>query len=308
MRLLLVYQKIVLILIQLQGGLGNQMFQFAAARALAENNNCALLLDLSYLEQTGTQIRDGFTNRHYELGIFKNIAQDFVPDFKLKQFIMASQKKQWLKQLGFSYPKIYHEPSFEFNENLLQQKPPVLLKGYLQSEKYFIKESASIRNAFSFPALVATDESISVLSAISTGCSVSVHVRRGDYLHPAIAAQHGTCSVEYYRQAIEKIRTAFPAAVFYFFTDDASWVQNEFIDKIPGSVLVKNNTGANSWKDMYLMSKCSHHIIANSSFSWWGAWLNDEPGKIVIAPKTWFADKKRNEATADLIPANWSRL
>ena len=96
MRLLLVYQKINLILIQLQGGLGNQMFQYAAAKALALNNNCALLLDLSGLQQTGTQITDGFTNRHYELGIFKNIAQDFVPDFKRRQFVIASQKKQWL--------------------------------------------------------------------------------------------------------------------------------------------------------------------------------------------------------------------
>ena len=282
------------------------MFQYAAAKALALNNTCALLLDLSYLEQTGIQITDGFTNRHYELGIFKNIAQDFCPDFMLRQFVMASQKRQWLKQLGFSYPKIYHEPSFEFNENLFKQKPPVLLVGYWQSERYFIKEAASIRNAFSFPALVATDENISVLSAISTGCSVSVHVRRGDYLHPTIAAHHGNCSVEYYRQAIEKISTAFPTAVFYFFTDDASWVQNEFIDKIPGSVLVKNNTGANSWKDMYLMSKCSHHIIANSSFSWWGAWLNYSEDKMVIAPAKWFNNSERNYK--DVIPSAWIQL
>ena len=295
-----------MIIAKLQGGLGNHMFQYAAAKALALNNNCALLLDLSYLEQTGTQITDGFTNRHYELGIFKNIVQDFTPDFKRRQFVMASQKRQWLKRLGFSYPKIYHELSFEFNENLFKQKPPVLLEGYWQSEKYFIKEFASIRNAFSFPALVATDENISLLSAIGMGCSVSVHVRRGDYLHPAIAAQHGTCSVEYYKQAIEKIRTAFPAAVLYFFTDDASWVQNEFIDKIPKSVLVKNNTGANSWKDMYLMSKCSHHIIANSSFSWWGAWLNYSEDKMVIAPAKWFNNSERNYK--DVIPSAWIQL
>ena len=284
------------------------MFQYAAAKALALKNNCSLLLDLSFLEQTATQITDGFTNRHYELGIFNNIAQDFVSDFMRKQFTVGSQKKQWLKRLSFSYPKIYNEPSFEFNVNLFKQKPPVLLEGYWQSEQYFIKEAASIRKAFSFPALVATGENNAVLSAISAGCSVSVHVRRADYLHPAIAAQHGICSEAYYKAAIQYIQSSFPSAVFYFFSDDAAWVEKVLTDHLPNSVLVKNNTGANSWKDLYLMSKCKHHIIANSSFSWWGAWLNDQPGKIVIAPKTWFADIKRNEATADLIPANWMRL
>jgi hypothetical protein len=297
-----------MIIVKLQGGLGNQMFQYAAAKALAIKYSCALLLDLSFLEQRATQITEGFTNRQYELGIFNNIAQNFVDDVVRKQFTVVSQKKQWLQRLGFSYPKIYIEPSFEFNENLFKQKPPVLLEGYWQSEQYFIKEAAAIKKAFSFPALVAMDENNAVLSAISAGCSVAVHVRRADYLHPAIAAQHGTCSEAYYKEAIQNIQSSFPSAIFYFFSDDAAWVKKTFTDHLPKAVLVKNNTGANSWKDMYLMSKCRHQIIANSSFSWWGAWLNDEPGKIVIAPKRWFADTKRNEATGDLIPANWMRL
>lgn len=295
-----------MIAVKLKGGLGNQMFQFAAAKALALKNNCPLLLDLSFLEQTATQITDGFTNRHYELGIFNNVAQDFVSDFMRKQFNVGSQKKQWLKRLGFSYSKIYIEPSFEFNENLFKQKPPVLLDGYWQSEQYFIKEAASIRKAFSFPALAATDENNAMLLAISGRCSVSVHVRRTDYLHPAIAPQHGTCSVAYYNEAIKKIQTFLPEAVFYFFTDDPIWVKNEFTDQMPNTVLVKNNTGANSWKDMYLMSKCSHHIIANSSFSWWGAWLNANGGKIVITPKDWFQTKDLD--SSDVIPGQWTRI
>ncbi len=297
-----------MVIVTLQGGLGNQMFQYATAKALALKNNCALLLDLSFLEQTATQIKDGFTIRQYELDIFNHIAQNFFADVQRKQFTVSSQKTQWLKRLGLSYPKIYHEPSFEFNENLFKQKPPVLLEGYWQSEQYFIKEAASIKKDFSFPARGATYENNALLSSISAGCSVGVHVRRADYLHPAIAAQHGTCSEEYYIAAIQYIQSSFPLAIFYFFSDDPAWVKNVFTDHLPNSVLVKNNTGANSWKDMYLMSKCRHHIIANSSFSWWGAWLNDQPEKMVIAPKRWFADSKRNDTTCDLIPANWIRL
>ena len=297
-----------MIAVKLQGGLGNQMFQYAAAKALALKYNCALLLDLSFLEQTAVQKTNGFTNRHYELGVFNNIVQNFVTDLTQKQFTESSQKKQWLKRLGFSYAKIYHEPSFEFNENLFKQNPPVLLEGYWQSEQYFINEAVAIRKAFSFPALGATDENNEVLSVISAGCSVAVHVRRADYLHPEIAAQHGTCSEAYYKAAIQYIQSSFPSAIFYFFSDDAAWVKKVFTDHLPKTVFIKNNTESDSWKDMYLMSKCRHHIIANSSFSWWGAWLNDNLDKKVIAPKIWFADEKRNKATTDLIPANWIRL
>ena len=298
-----------MILIQLQGGLGNQMFQYAAAKALAVRNKCSLLLDLSFLEETATQERDGFTTRHYGLGIFDNVSQRFVSHSTRKQFTEGLQQTQWLKRLGFSYPKIYREASYEFNEHLFKQKPPVLLEGYWQSERYFIMEAAEIRKAFRFPELVASDQNNAVRASISTHYpSIAVHVRRADYLHPAIAAQHGTCSEAYYKAAIQFMLSSFPSAILFFFSDDAAWVKTVFTDHLPNSVLVKNNNGPNSWKDMYLMSKCSHHIIANSSFSWWGAWLNDQPGKTVIAPKTWFADPERNAATGDLIPENWVRL
>ena len=295
-----------MIAIKLQGGLGNQMFQYAAAKALSVKAGCVLLMDLSFLQQTAEQSIEGFTSRHYELGIFKNIAQQFISHDQRKKFTKTSLKQQGLKQLGLPYYKIYNEPSFEFNDALFLQKPPVLLDGYWQSEKYFLAEAAEIKKAFTFPALTGADENNKLLADIVNSNAVSVHIRRGDYLHPAIAAQHGVCSVAFYKSAIEYVQSISPGSVFYFFTDDAAWVQENFTGHLPGSVLVKNNTGAVSWKDMYLMSCCRHNIIANSSFSWWGAWLNGNRSKIVVAPAKWFNNANRNDK--DVIPAAWIQL
>ena len=295
-----------MIAVKLQGGIGNQMFQYTAAKALAFKNKSRVCLDLSFLEETAAQTIDGFTKRFYELGIFKNIDQQFISAIQQEQFTGSSAKKKWLKRLGFAYPKNYKEPGFEFDDAFFFQKAPVLLDGYWQSERYFLHESATIRSAFDFPGFENDEPNKETLQGIKNTLAVSVHVRRADYLHPAIAAQHGSCSESYYKEAIELMRSSFPQAVFYFFTDDPAWVESIFTSKMQNVVLVKNNTGINSWKDMYLMSNCRHHIIANSSFSWWGAWLNDRPDKQVIAPAKWFEDNNRNEK--DLIPTGWIQL
>ncbi len=295
-----------MIAVKLQGGLGNQMFQYAAAKALALKYKKPLRLDLSLLEEKASQSIDGFTKRNYELSIFKNIEQQFISSNERKEFVGHSVKISWLKRFGFSYPKIYLEPFFEFDEVFFLQKPPVLLAGYWQSERYFLQESSAICNSFVFPRFRDNDPNIELLTGIKNTLSVSVHVRRTDYMHPSIAAQHGTCNESYYKEAIELMRSSFPQAVFYFFTDDPAWVESIFISKMQNVVLVKNNTGVNSWKDMCLMSNCLHHIIANSSFSWWGAWLNKQPDKKVIAPAKWFADNTRN--VKDLIPPSWIQL
>ena len=136
-----------------------------------------------------------------------------------------------------------------------------------------------------------------------------MHVRRGDYVNDtATRSVHGACSVEYYTNAFAYMQQQFPDAAFIFFSDEPAWVHDTFIKHLPGSMVMQNNNGADSWKDMYLMSQCNHHIIANSSFSWWGAWLNSKKDKTVIAPKQWFADTIKNETTTDLIPGNWIRL
>ncbi len=297
-----------MVVVTLQGGLGNQMFQYAACRALAKHHNCKLLLDLSMLPGTAAANKE-ITHRQYELGLFKNIDTSGVPSHILQSFLSLSKKNKLLKRLNLPYKKKYMEPAFSFDAGFFLQRPPVLLKGYFQSEKYFSSIKDTIRQAFSFPALATNDVNIPVLQQIQNSHSVSVHVRRADYVNdPAIYAVHGICSIDYYKKAFDYMQQQFEKAVFVFFSDDPAWVQHTFLSYLPGSFIVTNNHAADSWKDMCLMSSCKHHIIANSSFSWWGAWLNSSPDKKVIAPKSWFADTAKNETTTDLIPENWTRL
>ena len=296
-----------MIIVKLQGGLGNQMFQYAAGKALAKHAKSKLMLDVCILKQTSST-DSSITPRVFELGLFKNIQEGTTSD-NITSFLSPSKKNKLLKKLGLPFKKVYEETAFTFEDSFFLQRPPVLLKGYFQSEKYFAAISKIIRQSFTFPALQMDDANIQALQFIQSNCAVSVHIRRGDYVNDiAINAVHGCCNIAYYTKAFAYMQQQYGTVAFVFFSDDPAWVNETFLRQLPGSILIKINGGADSWKDMYLMSKCRHHIIANSSFSWWGAWLNDTIDKTVVAPKIWFADEKRNEATTHLIPANWTRL
>jgi len=133
--------------------------------------------------------------------------------------------------------------------------------------------------------------------------SVSIHIRRGDYLKPPVLEYHGVLPISYYYNAIEIIRNKYKDITFYFFSDDEEFVKNNFT-KIEPKIYIYDNNGENSWKDMYLMKSCKHHIIANSSFSWWGAWLSDRDG-ITCAPKYWFNPKIAKFEISDFVPKSW---
>lgn len=179
------------------------------------------------------------------------------------------------------------------------------LQGYWQSERYFLKHKGTIRSDFTFrqpPSGQNAELSRTILNSVA----VSIHVRRGDYVSNAKTfAKHGTCTPEYYFKAIEIVRQRVPEARFFAFSDDPQWVAEVLAPRYPGLVLVDHNQAEDSYNDMRLMSLCWHHIIANSSFSWWGGWLNPDPGKIVIAPRNWFANGKDS---TDLIPETYIRL
>ena len=139
--------------------------------------------------------------------------------------------------------------------------------------------------------------------------SVSVHVRRGDYVLDKNTQEfHGVCGVDYYLDAIKLIASKMDDLLLVFFSDDTEWAIEEFKNLPYSLIFIDHNKGENSWKDMFLMSNCKHNIIANSSFSWWAAYLNQNQNKMVIAPKQWFADPTKNSETSDLIPESWIRL
>lgn len=293
-----------MIIIKLQGGLGNQMFQYAIASIFAKKNNTEALLDISFFEQI--EKKPGFTPRKFELTVFNN-QYILASALGVNSFYHLSRINKIKRKLGLNYPKIYKETSFEFQENLFLINKPVYLEGYFQSFKYFVGYEGFIRQLFSFPIDEIDEVNKKILNKIKNLNSVAIHVRRGDYVNDEITAQyHGSCSLDYYLEAIKLMASKNKDFTLVFFSDDSDWVKEKFIDLPYSKIVVDHNKEENSWKDMLLMSSCNHNIIANSSFSWWAAWLNENLEKIVVAPKKWFATSDKN--ANDLIPSEWIRL
>ena len=284
------------------GGLGNQMFQYAAGCACSLRLGVPLKLDTR--DFSGYHLHQGF-----ELNRLFNCHAEVATDFDLAktlswQRVKLAQRllrRPQLKQ--FRHENYVVEPHFNYWSDISQLKDNIYLDGYWQSEQYFIEFSDKIRADFTFK-LPFSKQNAEIAKYIAQANAVSLHVRRGDYVSNKKNAFISVCSLDYYRAAIEQTKSQVDKPVFFVFSDDIDWVKSNLVlDKT--TVFVSHNDGSESFNDMRLMSLCKHHIIANSSFSWWGAWLNANPNKIVIAPKQWFASKLDD---SDLVPANWLRL
>ena len=197
------------------------------------------------------------------------------------------------------------EKHFQFDPEAYRAPDQSYLVGYWQSEKYFSDIEHIIREEFSFKD-EPDDMNKKILRQIRGANAVSVHIRRGDYVtDPGTAKVHGTCPPDYYRQALALIERKIPAPHFFIFSDDIAWVRQNLKSRSP-AFFVDHNQQRQDYEDLRLMSGCRHHIIANSTFSWWGAWLAANPNKIVIAPKKWFNDP--TVSTHHLIPPSWVKL
>lgn len=285
-----------MIISHINGGLGNQMFQYAAGRTLAELNNTVLKLDVSAF--------DGYRLRSFDLLNFDTEIM-FATKQEVSSLLPANDFEKAFQYVLPLKKRSYHrERSFSFNEKLLKYGANVYLKGYFQSEKYFSPIKSIIRKDFLLKNKIINHlEELSF--SLRTVNSVSVHVRRGDFSDdPQIAEYHGTLDKNYYKSTINLISSRIANPVFYFFSDDINWVMKNLA--IPGAVYISDSITKNHYEDLYLMSKCKHNIIANSSFSWWGAWLNNNPDKIVIAPQRWF--NKGPKDTQDLLPDGWIKI
>jgi hypothetical protein len=292
-----------IVITRLIGGLGNQMFQYAAGRAIAQHYNATLLLDVSGFEN--------YDLRRYELGDFKIDARPAAKE-ELEQFSVGPDKTGILSRLFKKFnaatnPLIYKEPSFTYDPQVRSLKPSVYLDGYWQSEKYFHEVANLLREELTLRAPLDSANAEMAGQIRQAGeKAVSLHVRRGDYVSNAETAQyHGVCSLDYYRSAIAYVAERVQDPHFFIFSDDHEWV-NANLHVGYDTTFVQVNGPDRGICDMTLMKSCSHHIIANSSFSWWGAWLNPLPGKIVIAPQQWF--KQAGNDTRDLLPESWVKL
>ena len=289
-----------MIISQVLGGLGNQMFQFAAGRALAAFFGTGHKLDVSAYAHT--EIHQGF-----ELDRVFHATIETSTSLEMRNLLGWQANSGLRRLLGRpAFRKLRRsalivEPHFHYQDLRVVATNNVYLSGYWQSEKYFSMAEADIRQQFRFKPLPST-ENQEWLDAIARTNSVSIHIRRGDFVSSKKnLAYHGVCSRDYYAAAILAIAAKVSNPTFFVFSDDLEWVKSS-MHLSDDCRYVVHNSGIESFNDMRLMSKCKHNIIANSSFSWWGAWLNDNPQKIVVAPKKWFA---HDASTQDLIPAGW---
>jgi hypothetical protein len=281
---------------RIRGGLGNQLFQYCVARSLADSLGTSLGLD----------IRDFNQNSPYLMGLKHfNIRASFNPPG------MATHKKDnyvryLIDAVNGKQKNIYKEPHLNFDKNVFSLPDSSYLKGYWQTEKYFIKDKVNILNDLKIISH-QNHKNRTISSKIADNTSVSLHIRRGDYIsNTAYNSTHGTCSLTYYTNAINclinKIGKNFKV---FAFSDDPDWVSSNL--KLPVDIcFVNNNSSDHNYEDLRLMSECDHNIIANSSFSWWGAWLNTNHNKTVITPSKWYAD--RSIKNDDITPSNWIKI
>lgn len=288
-----------MIVARLCGGLGNQLFQYAAGRRLAHARGTELVLDLGWYARTPSLD----TPRVYELGHYPIQARPAVPGEALW---CRLHEGRLLRRLPFLPRRWRHcrEKSFAFDPLILDLPDNTYLDGYWQSYRYFADIAGLIRAELT-PMVPFGPQDEKVAASIAKGDAVSVHVRRGDYVtHQAAAVNHGLCSLDYYKLALERILFHVERPHFFIFSDDAAWARKNLL--LPGpATFVDHNGPATAFQDLRLMSLCNYQITANSSFSWWGAWLNPQPNKVVVMPKQWFANQRD---TNTLASGDWIRL
>ena len=292
-----------MIITKLKGGLGNQMFQYATGLASALENKTTQKIDLkSYNNAT----RD--TPRKFALNVF-SITSPVAVSEEIKK--VKNQDGPISKYLTLIKQKVFKQYYLDFHPEFLKtageklgQKKDVYLDGSFQSEKNFIDYTEQIRQEFNFKKEIFNEQVKQLAELIQKENSVSIHIRRGDYAYDKKTNKyHGTCPVEYYEEAIKLIKEKVLNPIFYVFTDDGKWTDENF-KIIPHTNISKKQL--KDYEEMFLMTQCKHNIIANSSFSWWGAWLNKNSDKIVVAPKKW-VNKKPNPHP-NIIPATWIKI
>lgn len=290
-----------MIVVKLVGGLGNQMFEYAAAKGLAAKLGVETKIDKGWFNQIPTNA----TPRHYELNSFK-LKQDFIG---LEPFFagasLASRGKALVASaFGRKVLKLYRESHYHYSPDLLRQPDNTYLDGYFQSEKYFahIREDLLADFSWAKPAVGKNKKLLEVINKDVN--SVSIHVRRGDYVSNENATEfHGLRGIDYYQAATKTIEKSVKKPNYYVFSDEPDWCKENLKFKHNTTYIDWNTDGA---EDMRLMKSCRHNVLANSSFSWWSAWLNANEDKIVVAPKQWFSDPTIN--TDDVVPESWRRI
>ena len=279
-----------MLIVRIQGGLGNQMFQYAYAKALETNGN-EVKIDVA--NATLSSELDNY-NIDLDVASFDEIRKLF-------------SKNKFINFIHKVKGDVLKEKSLSFNKNLLEAVGNKYIYGYFQSEKYFLNIKNIIVKQFTLKQNLSHYAQEIKNTIQNTKNTCSIHIRRGDYIINKSANKiHGTCSLDYYNNATKLIDKKINSVKYYIFSDEIEWVKENM--NIANATYIENN-GRTPHEDILLMSLCEHNIIANSSFSWWASWLNENKEKIVIAPKRWFADEEKNtQSNQGIVCDNWIRL
>ena len=286
----------------LRGGLGNQMFQYAAGLAVAKKNNDRLVLDTTYLNDRFP--RRQFTYRRYDLDVF-TLAPEFTRLSTVSERVPLPGV--WLGAdlalalaggiAGVRFVK--ERQPYVFDPEVFRAGPRgAVLWGFWQNPAYFKEIEEDVRRTFVFrePLMEAAAH---IAEEIRNSNSVAIHVRRGDYTLPKYQGTYGDTNMAYYQSAIATIVERVKDPVFFVFSDDPEWCRANLKIARPVTYLDRSSAGPKAAFHLQLMALCKHNIIANSTFSWWGAWLNRNPGKIVVAPKRWHANLTKGGLTLE---------
>ncbi len=281
-------------IIWIDGGLGNQMFQYALALKQQQMGK-TVKIDV-------TKYATHHWHNDFELDRVFGLDCSFASPQEIKKlgYLKANRWTELLRRTPFKKNTVYTHEEYTYDSHVLDLDG-YYIEGYWQSEKYFSDVEEVIRKNYHFPEFRENWQK-ELAQSMEEAHSVSVHIRRGDYLdYPLL---NGICTLDYYRNAMNIFRTRYNGNVrFYIFTNDFEWTKEQFTDE--DCYFVQGNTGKESYRDMQLMSLCEHNIIANSSFSWWGAWLNANKEKTVIAPERWI---NLEEDTSAVVPENWMKM
>ena len=287
----------------LQGGLGNQMFQYAIGLSLALANGRRVLVDTSPV--------DTDPQRSYELHACRP-PPDRISSPTLWLLRILRNTPVWSyagrdrRRLYAGGPRLVRERSAVYDPSVSTLQGSLVLDGYWQSEEYFRVCRHSIEQTFDWTAAVQDDNHRNLAERMAATPSVSVHVRRGDYANdPRTRNCHGTCEPDYYERAARVILQHVEDPLFFVFSDDPAWAQSHI--RLPGRIeFVWHRAPVPPHVDMWLMSRCRHAIIANSSYSWWAAWLAERPSACVVAPNQWYLDPAMRHVTP--VPTRWHRV
>jgi len=281
--------------VKIIGGLGNQLFQYAFAKAIEKHSNQTVYLDVMSFEFS--KIHNGF-----ELDRLFNIEKSHIID--KEKYSYAFQKKEIEGRERYRL----HPNLKQFNESLQFRYDPQLLDqtntyfdGYWQNPGYFKGLNIDQELKSNLERRIDDSRNKSVLAHIINCNSIGIHIRRCDYLCSKV---HQVLNLDYYSQCMEQISLASADPVFFIFSDDMDWARANLYHQTKSIVFVDWNTGANSYKDLFLMSMCKHNIISNSTFSWWAAYLNSHQNKKIFAPGKWF--NYENEYLKQLFLPDWT--